>query len=371
MKTLISVGGWAETGGCFDDSGKRVNSGGFYSMATNADGSAPGRHRHLRGLRGLIRKYGSTASTSTEYPTTMKDAGNPLDWSFANAGRAGLVKGYAALMKTLREKLERAGAADGKRLLSVAAPSGYLLRAWRPSRSRGIWTTSTSCRTTCTAPGTSTCGPNASLFDDGKRRRAGRGERLRQPACGGIGYLNTDWACRYFRGSCQAGRVKHRPAHTRGHKNVQGGTDGLTTAAAAAWPGRLGLTKCGSGAVAIDDLWHDKDDERKESPAGSNPMWHAKNLEKAIVGDYVTRVRLPAGTELHPAPTPASTTPRWGGAVSWNAEKKSLASPPRTSSRWPPRRTTSWTTAASAARWCGSWRARLRLERGQGPVRDG
>ncbi|MFD6984649.1 glycosyl hydrolase family 18 protein, partial [Streptomyces sp. NPDC059956] len=39
VKTLISVGGWAETGGYFGDDGNRVASGGFYSMATNADGS--------------------------------------------------------------------------------------------------------------------------------------------------------------------------------------------------------------------------------------------------------------------------------------------------------------------------------------------
>ncbi|TXH47694.1 MAG: PKD domain-containing protein, partial [Burkholderiaceae bacterium] len=39
VKTLVSVGGWAETGGHFDTSGKRVASGGFYTMTTNADNS--------------------------------------------------------------------------------------------------------------------------------------------------------------------------------------------------------------------------------------------------------------------------------------------------------------------------------------------
>lgn len=37
---MVPVGGWAETGGCFDDSGRRVGSGGFHSMATDADGPA-------------------------------------------------------------------------------------------------------------------------------------------------------------------------------------------------------------------------------------------------------------------------------------------------------------------------------------------
>ncbi|GAA3502204.1 hypothetical protein GCM10019016_093120 [Streptomyces prasinosporus] len=39
VKTLIAVGGWAETGGCFDDGGNRVDPGGFPSTATHGDGS--------------------------------------------------------------------------------------------------------------------------------------------------------------------------------------------------------------------------------------------------------------------------------------------------------------------------------------------
>ena len=35
VKTLISVGGWAETGGHFDKDGDRVADGGFYTMTTN------------------------------------------------------------------------------------------------------------------------------------------------------------------------------------------------------------------------------------------------------------------------------------------------------------------------------------------------
>ncbi|MFE1347076.1 glycoside hydrolase family 18 protein, partial [Streptomyces sp. NPDC058757] len=120
VKTLISVGGWAETGGYFADNGDRVNSGGFYSMATNADGSVnqAGIDTFATSAVDFIRKYGfNGVDIDYEYPTTMKDAGNPLDWTLANARRAGLVQGYAALMKSLREKLDRAGAADGKHYL--------------------------------------------------------------------------------------------------------------------------------------------------------------------------------------------------------------------------------------------------------------
>ncbi len=77
VKTLISVGGWAETGGYFDDSGKRVASGGFYTMATNADGSVnqAGIDTFSDSAVDFIRKYGfNGVDIDYEYSTTMKDA---------------------------------------------------------------------------------------------------------------------------------------------------------------------------------------------------------------------------------------------------------------------------------------------------------
>lgn len=44
-------------------------------------------------------------------------------------------------------------------------------------------------------------------------------------------------------------------------------------------------------------LWHD-DANGQEAPAGSHPMWRAKNLEKGSVGDYVTDDGFTADTEL-------------------------------------------------------------------------
>lgn len=328
VKTLISVGGWAETGGYFDDGGTRVNSGGFYSMATNADGSVnqSGIDTFADSAVAFIRKYGfNGVDIDYEYPTSMKDAGHPLDWPLSNARRSGLVKGYAALMKTLRERLDRAGTADGRHyLLSVAAPSsGYLLRGMETFQVQKYLDYVNIMSYDLHGAWNEYVGPNASLFDDGKDAELAAAGVYSTSQYGGIGYLNTDWAYHYFRGSMPAGRINiGLPYYTRGFKNVTGGTDGLWgRAPSTACPAGSGLTKCGDGAVGIDNLWHDLDTDGEESPAGSNPMWHAKNLEKGIVGDYVTKYGFPAGTRLT-----GTYARRYDSTLVapwlWNAEKK-------------------------------------------------
>ncbi|MGX1882169.1 chitinase C-terminal domain-containing protein [Streptomyces sp. NPDC055287] len=328
VKTLVSVGGWAETGGYFADNGDRVNSGGFYAMATNADGSVnqAGIDTFADSTVAFIKKYGfNGVDIDYEYPTTMKDAGNPLDFSYSNARRAGLVKGYAALMKTLREKLDRAGDADGKHyLLTVAAPSsGYLLRGMETFQVQKYLDYVNIMSYDLHGAWNEYVGPNASLFDDGKDAELAAAGVYATAQYGGVGYLNTDWAYHYFRGSMPAGRINiGLPYYTRGHKNVQGGTDGLWGKAPSTnCPAGAGLTKCGDGASGIDNLWHDKDTAGKESPAGSNPMWHAKNLEKGVVGDYVTRYGFPADTKLtgtYARKYDSTLVAPW----LWNAEKK-------------------------------------------------
>ncbi|MCX4510303.1 glycosyl hydrolase family 18 protein [Streptomyces sp. NBC_01619] len=328
VKTLISVGGWAETGGYFDDNGGRVDSGGFYAMATNADGSVnqAGIDTFADSAVTFIKKYGfNGVDIDYEYPTTMKDAGNPLDHTVANARRTGLVKGYAALMKTLREKLDRAGAADGKHyLLTVAAPSsGYLLRGMETFQVQKYLDYVNIMSYDLHGAWNEYVGPNASLFDDGKDGELAAAGVYSTSQYGGIGYLNTDWAYHYFRGSMPAGRINiGLPYYTRGFRNVQGGTDGLWgKAPSTSCPAGSGLTKCGDGAVGIDNLWHDKDTAGNESPAGSNPMWHAKNLERGVVGDYVTRYGFPAGTTLtgtYARKYDSTLVAPW----LWNAQKK-------------------------------------------------
>jgi chitinase len=328
VKTLISVGGWAETGGYLDGD-NRVASGGFYTMTTNADGSVnqAGIDTFADSTVEFLRTYGfNGVDIDYEYPTSMKDAGHPDDFAISNARRAGLNRSYGALMKTLRDKLNVASAKDGKYyMLTVAAPSSaYLLRGMENFSTlqyldyvnimsydlHGAWN--------------EYVGPNASLYDDGKDAELAKASVYSAAQFGGIGYLNTDWAAKYFRGAMAAGRINVGvPYYTRGHRNVTGGTNGLWgTARGTNCP--KGTTACGDGARGIDNLWHDLENG-KEVGAGSNPMWHAKNLEKGIAGSYAGVYGLNPATDPEDKLTGTYTRHYDSTLVApwlWNAEKK-------------------------------------------------
>lgn len=132
VKTLISVGGWAETGGYFDASGNRVASGGFYTMTTNADGSVntAGINAFAKSAVEFIQTYGfDGVDIDYEYPSSMNDSGHPDDFPISNARRAGLNASYQVLMKTLREELDKAGEIAGTHyMLTIASPSSSTLR---------------------------------------------------------------------------------------------------------------------------------------------------------------------------------------------------------------------------------------------------
>lgn len=298
VKTLISVGGWAETGGHFNEHGDRVADGGFYTMTTNADGSI--NHQGIEAFANsavdFIRSYGfDGVDIDYEYPTSMNDAGNPLDFGVSNSLRAYLMDSYVELMRVLREKLDEAGEQDDTHyMLTIASPSsGYLLRGMETMQItqyldyvnimtydlHGAWN--------------EYVGHNSALFDNGEDPELEAANVYGTSQYGGIGYLNIDWAVKYFRGSMSPGRINIGiPYYTRGWQGVTGGTNGLGGSAplpsqSDCPEGTGGASDCGNGAVGIDNMWHDKDANGNEMGAGSNPMWHAKNLENGIPGSYL------------------------------------------------------------------------------------
>ncbi len=342
VKTLISVGGWAETGGYFDSTGNRVDSGGFYTMTTNADNSInfQGINTFADSSVAFIRKYGfNGVDIDYEYPTSMDNAGNPDDFAIANARRAGLMASYVELMKTLREKLDVAGAADGKHyMLTIASPSsGYLLRGMEAFQVteyldyvnimsydlHGAWN--------------QFVGPNAPLFDGGEDVELKAWSYYQTAQYKGIGYLNTDWAAHYFRGAIASGRINIGvPYYTRGWQGVTGGTNGLWGTAAFpdqnSCPAGTGVgekNSCGNGAMGINNLWHDKDKNGNELGAGSNPLWHTKNLALGILGNYAEAYGLDPVND--PADKLVGTYTRHYDETMvapwlWNAESKTFLS---------------------------------------------
>jgi len=146
---------------------------------------------------------------------------------------------------------------------------------------------------------------------------------------GNLGYLNIDWAYHYFRGVVPAGRINvGLPYYTRGWKGVEGGVNGYGGKAKASQCERgtgTGTEQgCGNGAVGIDNMWFDSDPLGNELGAGSNPMWHAKNLEAGQLGTYAAQHGL---DQSNPADQLVGDYVRFydndaEAAWLWNAQKK-------------------------------------------------
>ncbi|GAA0383764.1 hypothetical protein Acor_80440 [Acrocarpospora corrugata] len=323
VKTLISVGGWAETGG-------------FYTMTTNADGSVnqAGINTFADSAVDFLRTYRfDGVDIDFEYPTSLADAGNPNDWGIAAPRRAGLPNAYTALMKTLREKLDQAGADEERYYLltSAASASGYVVRGMENLKALRYQDFTNLMSYDFHGTWNNVVGPNAPLYDDGNDPE--QADLYNTPEYQQIGYFNTDWAFNYLRGAMQAGRINIGvPYYTRGWTNVTGGNHGMWGASVSSEPCEPGTgisRPCGEGATGIDNIWHDVDGPGNELGAGFNPMWHAKNLEHNILPAYAENVGLNPVTD--PADRLTGTYTRyWDEATRtswlWNPTKKTFLS---------------------------------------------
>ncbi|MGT0150405.1 glycosyl hydrolase family 18 protein [Vibrio metschnikovii] len=147
---MISIGGWAETGGHFADNGERIADGGFYTMTTNADGSI--NHQAISTFVDsaieMMRQYRFDGlDIDCEYPTSMSGAGNPDDKAFAESRRPYLMRSYHELMDAVQERLDIASEQDGIHyMLTIAALFICLTYyvVWKPWKWRSISIMSTS-----------------------------------------------------------------------------------------------------------------------------------------------------------------------------------------------------------------------------------
>uniref|UniRef100_UPI00260C444B glycosyl hydrolase family 18 protein n=1 Tax=uncultured Deefgea sp. TaxID=1304914 RepID=UPI00260C444B len=315
VKLLLSVGGWAETGGFFNDADGRTVSGGFYALTTDPVTGAVRQDRidtFAKSAAAFVKQYGFDGiDIDYEYPTSMSDAGNPEDWKIGNAKRGDLWKGYMALTKTLRAELDKQAVADKKYyMLTIASPSsGYLLRGMEDFEAvkyldfvnimtydlHGAWN--------------HFVGHNAALYDTGKDNEIADAKIYQGGDAhyyNSQGYLNIDWSYKYFRTALAGGRINiGLPYYTRGSQNVTGGTNGLWGISALAdqkkcylgTGGNLGPdalspkagAPCGFGAQGIDNLWFDRDAAGNEMFAGVNPLWHVNNLREGLPVPYVAQ----------------------------------------------------------------------------------
>ncbi|WP_020674074.1 chitinase C-terminal domain-containing protein [Amycolatopsis nigrescens] len=334
VRTLISIGGWAESGGILNPDGTRNASGGFYKTAQ----SQQSIDAFADSTVNFLRQYGfDGADIDYEYATSMKYAGNPDDFWISDPNRATLMKNYVALMKTLRAKLDAASAADGKHYMLTAAvsASGWILRGAETYQVTQYLDYANIMTYDLHGAWNQYVGPNAALYDNGKDAELAFWDVYTTPQYEGVGHLNTDWAYHYFRGAMPAGRINIGvPFYTRGWQGVSGGTQGQWGTAplpdqAQCPPGTGGHVgskiPCGNGAIGIDNLWHDVTAGGAEVPSGVNPMWHAKNLETGVQGDYLEAYGLDPKND--PADRLTGTYARnydstLGSSWLWNDQKK-------------------------------------------------
>lgn len=311
VKTLISIGGWSE-------------SGGFYNMSATAQG----RETFAKSCVDFLHQYGFDGiDLDWEYPTSAAGATVPLDeMMYYTKYSAVVYNNYLSLLKKVKQKLDSAGVSDNKKyLLTIAAPaSSWTLSGMELAEHckyidflnlmtydlHGAWN--------------STVGHQAALYASYADPET---SAMDQPT------LNIDWAVKYYSGIIHPSKINIGiPYYSRGWTDVTGGSNGL-------WGQSPKLTHTytynvngtvytknlpiGKGAGGIDGIWNDP---APEPDAGANPLWHVLNL---LSNPGTSNYQYLKGTPIESAQTGLTGYTRYFDNTTksvyvWNAAKKTF-----------------------------------------------
>ena len=241
---LISVGGWA-------------GSRGFYTMLDTDEGI----ETFANSCVDFIRQYGfDGVDIDFEYPSSTSQSGNPDDFDVSEPRRKTINERYNLMMKTLREKLDKASAEDNKPyLLTAAVTASSWVLGGVSSNEYAKYLDFLSVMSYDFHGGWNEFVENlANIYPDPADKETAS---MLMPV------LCMDWAYRYYRGVLPPEKIiMGIPYYTRGWENVQGGTNGLH--------GTSKTPASGKYNIWGDDL----DGDGNLEPAGANPLWHVLNL---------------------------------------------------------------------------------------------
>lgn len=265
VKVLISIGGWAA-------------SGGFWEMCADSIR----RDVFVKSCVDFLKTYGFDGiDIDFEYPTSAEGAVHPLDEKLYFSKYQSVIYGnYIKLMRQLRNGLNTVGTSDKKNYLLSIAASGS---SWTLSGMglgeyckyvdyinlmsydlHGAWN--------------QYCAPQSAVYASTSDPETAQSD---QPT------LNIDWIVKYYSGVLHPSKINVGvPYYSRGWTQVSGGTNGLwgtSPKVAHTFTYNINGTNytvtrdIGIGAGGIEGIWNDP---APEPDAGANPLWHILNLLK-------------------------------------------------------------------------------------------